>query len=85
MHDASSRPRCLQLAHQHRCFATGALHNNEKQTITSLGQVLAALPVDVSVGKMLVMGTIFGLTDVTLVLAAILSVQSPFKYVRGCY
>ncbi len=54
----------------------GAL--NEDETLTVTGRALANLPVDVSVGKMLIMGTLFHQVESVLSLAAALSVQSPF-------
>ncbi|XP_062454268.1 probable ATP-dependent RNA helicase DHX34 isoform X2 [Rhea pennata] len=54
----------------------GAL--DEAEELTPIGNLLAQLPVDVVVGKMLVLGALFGLTEPTLTVAAALSVQSPF-------
>jgi HrpA-like RNA helicase len=54
----------------------GALNEDESLTIT--GRMLANLPVDVSIGKMLIMGTLFHQIESVLSLAAALSVQSPF-------
>ncbi|NWS77891.1 DHX34 helicase, partial [Crotophaga sulcirostris] len=54
----------------------GALDDAEE--LTPIGNLLAQLPVDVVVGKMLVLGTLFGLVEPTLTVAATLSVQSPF-------
>ncbi|NXX76424.1 DHX34 helicase, partial [Urocolius indicus] len=54
----------------------GAL--DEAEDLTPIGNLLAQLPVDVVVGKMLVLGALFGLTEPTLTVAATLSVQSPF-------
>ncbi|KAF1614038.1 UNVERIFIED_CONTAM: putative ATP-dependent RNA helicase DHX34, partial [Eudyptes pachyrhynchus] len=54
----------------------GAL--DEAEDLTPIGNLLAQLPVDVVVGKMLVLGTLFGLAEPTLTVAAALSVQSPF-------
>ncbi|XP_060113800.1 probable ATP-dependent RNA helicase DHX34 [Heteronotia binoei] len=53
----------------------GALDLEEK--LTPIGSLLAELPVEVVVGKMLVLGTLFGLAAPTLTTAAILSVPSP--------
>ena len=50
----------------------------EDETLTVTGKVLSNLPVDVSIGKMLIMGTLFHQADAVLSLAAALSVQSPF-------
>ena len=56
--------------------AQNALNDNESLTVT--GQTLANLPVDVSIGKMLIMGSLFHQVDAVLSLASALSVQSPF-------
>ncbi len=56
--------------------AQNALAEDESLTVT--GQMLANLPVDVSIGKMLLMGTLFHQVEAVLSLAAALSVQSPF-------
>ncbi|XP_055678167.1 probable ATP-dependent RNA helicase DHX34 isoform X2 [Lutzomyia longipalpis] len=53
-----------------------ALTSNE--CLTSLGMALAKLPVDVSIGKMLLMGSVFQQLQPVLTMAAALSVQSPF-------
>ncbi|XP_063238775.1 probable ATP-dependent RNA helicase DHX34 [Bacillus rossius redtenbacheri] len=54
----------------------GALTEDEK--LTAMGGMLARLPVDISLGKMLIMGSLFHQVDPILSLAAALSVQSPF-------
>lgn len=54
----------------------GALYNNEK--ITPIGNLLTRLPVDIAIGKMLIMGTLFDKIELVLLLAAGLSVQAPF-------
>ncbi|KAK2846662.1 hypothetical protein Q5P01_009661 [Channa striata] len=46
--------------------------------LTSIGTLLAQLPVDVVIGKMLVLGSLFNLVEPMLTVAAALSVQSPF-------
>uniref|UniRef100_A0A8C5H3B2 RNA helicase n=1 Tax=Gouania willdenowi TaxID=441366 RepID=A0A8C5H3B2_GOUWI len=46
--------------------------------LTSIGRLLAQLPVDVVIGKMLVLGSLFNLLEPVLTVAAALSVQSPF-------
>ncbi|KAK6296315.1 hypothetical protein J4Q44_G00340280 [Coregonus suidteri] len=46
--------------------------------LTSIGSLLAQLPVDVVIGKMLVLGAVFNLVEPVLTVAAALSVQSPF-------
>ncbi|XP_028651446.2 probable ATP-dependent RNA helicase DHX34 [Erpetoichthys calabaricus] len=46
--------------------------------LTPIGSLLAQLPVDVVIGKMLVLGCLFRLVEPVLTIAAALSVQSPF-------
>lgn len=58
-------------------FEIGALRR-EDETLTTLGGHLAKLPVDVKVGKMLLLGAIFGEFDVIATCAAILETRSPF-------
>ncbi|XP_070493229.1 probable ATP-dependent RNA helicase DHX34 [Chironomus tepperi] len=53
-----------------------ALTSDEK--LTSLGKALSKIPAEVSLGKMLLIGSIFKQLHATLILAAILNVQSPF-------
>ena len=54
----------------------GALDDRER--LTRLGAVLSCLPVDVHIGKLLILGAAFHVTDPVLTIAAALSVQSPF-------
>jgi ATP-dependent RNA helicase DHX29 len=54
----------------------GALDDAEE--LTALGHHLAALPVDVRVGKLLLLGASFGCLDPILTIAAALSYKSPF-------
>ncbi|XP_018520968.1 LOW QUALITY PROTEIN: probable ATP-dependent RNA helicase DHX34 [Lates calcarifer] len=54
----------------------GALDNAGE--LTSIGRLLAQLPVDVVIGKMLVLGSLFNLVEPVLTVSAALSVQSPF-------
>lgn len=63
------------------CVLTGALGAEPDRPLTSMGALLASLPLDVGVGKILVLATFTGLLEEALVLAALLSVQSPFKCV----
>ncbi|PIO27879.1 hypothetical protein AB205_0180180 [Aquarana catesbeiana] len=46
--------------------------------LTPLGQHLAALPVNVKIGKMLIFGAIFGCLDAVATLAATMTEKSPF-------
>ncbi|KJH52258.1 helicase protein [Dictyocaulus viviparus] len=56
----------------------GVLHPGRDNRLTALGFVVAKLPVDVAIAKMLVFGCVFNRVDVILTVAAGLSVQSPF-------
>lgn len=49
-----------------------------EEKLTALGIGLSKLPVDISIGKMLLMGCVFHHLQSVLTLAAVLSVQSPF-------
>lgn len=53
-----------------------ALTTDEK--LTPLGKTLAKIPVEVSIGKMLLIGSVFKQLQATLTLAATLNVQTPF-------
>ncbi|TPX59428.1 hypothetical protein PhCBS80983_g02487 [Powellomyces hirtus] len=53
-----------------------ALDRNEE--ITSLGRILAVMPLDVVLAKMLVLASISDMVDSIVIVAAALSVQSPF-------
>lgn len=59
-----------------RLFHVGALDNQED--LTPLGCHLAALPVDVRIGKLLLYGAMFNCLDSVLTIAASLSQKSPF-------
>lgn len=48
------------------------------EKLTHLGKALSRLPVDISIGKMLLMGCVFQQLQPVLTMAAALSVQSPF-------
>uniref|UniRef100_A0A182U3Q7 RNA helicase n=1 Tax=Anopheles melas TaxID=34690 RepID=A0A182U3Q7_9DIPT len=50
----------------------------EDEKLTPLGKALAKIPVDIGIGKMLLMGCVFQQLQPVLTLAAALSVQSPF-------
>lgn len=53
-----------------------ALTSDEK--LTPLGKTLSRIPVEVSIGKMLLIGSVFKQLQATLTLAATLNVQSPY-------
>ena len=52
----------------------GALADREE--LTTIGEMLAQLPVDIIIGKMLIMASAFDMIDVVLTIAAALCVQS---------
>ncbi|CAL1264449.1 unnamed protein product [Larinioides sclopetarius] len=60
----------------HNLKSQGALAEDEE--LTPMGQMLSKLPVDVTIGKMLIHGCVFSVIEPMLSLAAALSVQSPF-------
>jgi HrpA-like RNA helicase len=51
--------------------------------VTVLGKTLSRLPVDVGIGKTLILACLLGSVDLCLILAAGLSVQAPFRYQVG--
>ncbi|KAI9707317.1 MAG: hypothetical protein M1836_000277 [Candelina mexicana] len=53
------------------------------EDLTSLGRQLARLPLDVCLGKLILLGSIFSCLDVTLTIAAILTSKSPFSAPMG--
>jgi ATP-dependent RNA helicase DHX29 len=53
------------------------------ENLTSLGNRLAQLPVDVFLGKLLIYGVIFKCLDACVSIAAILSSKSPFVNTGG--
>ncbi|KAG7163889.1 probable ATP-dependent RNA helicase DHX34 [Homarus americanus] len=50
----------------------------EVEGLTTIGKLLSQLPMDVSLGKMLIMGSLFHQVEPVLSLSAAMSVQSPF-------
>lgn len=53
-------------------------------SLTPIGSMLARLPVDVSIGKMLIFACIFQYVNPTLIMASALSIQSPFLSFLQC-
>lgn len=53
------------------------------EDLTPLGRQLASLPLDVFLGKLILLGSIFGCLDSTLSIAAVLSSKSPFSAPLG--
>ncbi|CAI5990013.1 unnamed protein product [Closterium sp. NIES-65] len=52
---------------------------DEREDLTALGTHLAALPVDVRIGKMMIYGAVMGCLSTALTIAACLSYRSPFS------
>ena len=59
----------------------GALTASED--LTALGRQLARIPLDVSLGKLVLLGVVFGCLDAMLTIAAILSSKTPFSAPMG--
>ena len=55
----------------------GAL--DPQELLTPLGAIISRLPLDINVGKFLILGSLLGLSSPILTIAAALSVQSPFS------
>lgn len=53
------------------------------EDLTPLGRQLARLPLDVFLGKLILLGAIFGCLDAMLTIAAMLSSKSPFSVPMG--
>uniref|UniRef100_UPI00359015E6 putative ATP-dependent RNA helicase DHX57 isoform X2 n=1 Tax=Myxine glutinosa TaxID=7769 RepID=UPI00359015E6 len=68
-------PEALETANQ-RLFDIGALDREEQ--LTPLGHHLASLPIDVRLGKLMLLGCIFHCLDPVLTIAACLASRSPF-------
>lgn len=61
---------------EHEALIIDTFGRGEK--LTSLGKVLASLPVDVHIGKIMVLGSLFHVSGPIVTMAAAMSVQSPF-------
>ena len=89
LHDATLFPFIEPPQKSHLVNAIHFLKDQNALTnegiLTSLGEMLARLPVDICVGKMLIMGCLFSLVEPVLVIAAALSVQSPLTRKFGVY
>ena len=53
-------------------------NNNQVEELTALGVHLSTLPVDCRIGKLILLGAMFGVTDDALTIAATLSYRNPF-------
>jgi len=67
--------RCVQ---SYALMQTCTLCRDVDEEVLPLGAVLSALPVDLAIGKLLILSTIFGLEDEMLTIAAALSIQPLF-------
>ncbi|KAJ3354911.1 DEAH (Asp-Glu-Ala-His) box polypeptide 34 [Entophlyctis luteolus] len=81
--DFIEKPRMESIESAMAALATlGAIQNSDDGTtceqLTPLGQILAILPMDVVLGKMLVLGASSDVVDAIVVMAAALSVPNPF-------
>ncbi|XP_045695817.1 ATP-dependent RNA helicase DHX29 isoform X2 [Phyllostomus hastatus] len=70
------QPQVISSA-MHLLRRIGACEPSEPR-LTPLGQHLAALPVNVKIGKMLIFGAVFGCLDPVATLAAVMTEKSPF-------
>jgi len=64
--------------HTHTHRSLDAINEADSDRLTPLGFHLAALPVDVRIGKMLIFGAILGVTEPVLTMAAAMGLRSPF-------
>lgn len=69
--------KCIEESMEKLKFCGALALDRDYLHLTQLGEALSSLPVDLSVGKMLVMSTVFGNVNSVLAVAALLSVQSP--------
>ena len=51
----------------------------EDEKLTAVGKMLAQLPVDIVIGRMLIMASIFNMLDPVLTIASSLSIRTPFN------
>ncbi|KAG7246142.1 hypothetical protein CRUP_015086, partial [Coryphaenoides rupestris] len=56
-----------------------SLNNSDDGELTFLGRVLAHLPVDLHLGKMIALGHVFGCLQESLIIVASLSLKSFFS------
>nr|VZI25706.1 unnamed protein product [Spirometra erinaceieuropaei] len=80
--EMKSIDEALQTLVAHGALAKGA-NPSSPLGITPLGKLLADLPVDLSLGRMLIMASLFRLVEPVLSLAAGLAVQNPIAAVRS--
>jgi HrpA-like RNA helicase len=73
-------PHAVQRAVEELVFleAMTLKKSNNKEELTALGVHLSTLPVDCRIGKLILLGAMFGVTDDALTIAATLSYRNPF-------
>lgn len=59
-------------------FLEALQNSSDKEELTALGVHLSSLPVDCRIGKLILLGAMFGVADDALTIAATLSYRSPF-------
>ncbi|XP_017787147.1 PREDICTED: probable ATP-dependent RNA helicase DHX34 [Nicrophorus vespilloides] len=79
----------LRAAMERLSFLEALKTDDSGLSLTTLGNSMSQLPVDLTVAKMLIMSTIFGTVNAVLALASLLSVQNPlmeskFYETRDC-
>ena len=74
-------PQAVQRAVEELVFleAMTINKNTKAEELTALGVHLSALPVDCRIGKLILLGAMFGVTDDALTIAATLSYRNPFQ------
>lgn len=72
-------PQAVQRAVEELTFLEAMTIENGKEQLTALGVHLSTLPVDCRIGKLILLGAMFGVTDDALTIAATLSYRSPFQ------
>jgi HrpA-like RNA helicase len=71
-------PEAVQRAVEELVFLEALKINNNKEELTALGVHLSTLPVDCRIGKLILLGAMFGVCDDALTIAATLSYRNPF-------
>lgn len=61
-------------------LAVDGAHDAYDGDLTFMGNVMAKLPIDFRLGRLIVLGYVFGCVDDTIIIAAGLSTKSPFSH-----
>lgn len=75
--DYVERPPGAHIEHS-ICHLTNVGAFDADERLTLVGYALSVLPVDVVIGKMLILSAVFELIEPVLIIASAMSVQSPF-------